>query len=130
MHRYRVCRLVILGCFSCGAFAQGWSPTQPPFTASQQALQDAFSKLKSGTHPVTILLEEGRYEYDSEGRQTSRYRIIFKLLTKAGAEDWSTIERPWAPWEEERPSIRARVIAKDGVVHELDQKNNRRRTSA
>ena len=71
---------------------------------------------------MTILLEEGRYEYDSEGRQTFRYRIIFKLLTKAGAEDWSTIERPWAPWEEERPSIRARVIAKDGVVHELDQK--------
>lgn len=32
------------------------------------------------------------------------------------------IERAWSPWKELRPSIAARVIAKDGTVHELDPK--------
>jgi len=115
-------KLAIPGLLACAAFGQGFSPAQPPFSASPQALREAFAKMEAGAHPVTILLEEARYEYDSDGRQTLRYRMIFKVLTKAGAENWAIIERTWAPWKEERPSIRARVIAKDGAVHELDPK--------
>jgi hypothetical protein len=43
-------------------------------------------------------------------------------LTKAGAENYSMIEVRWAPWQEERPVIKARVIAPDGTIHELDSK--------
>jgi hypothetical protein len=107
---------------ACIGFGQSYSPEQPSFSASPQALQEAFAKLPAGAHPVTILLEEGRYEYDSDGRQTLRYRTIFKVLTKAGAENWAIVERNWAPWKEQRPSIRAQVVAKDGTVHELDPK--------
>ena len=104
------------------AFGQEYSPAQPPFSATPQALLAACAKLEPGSHPATVLLEEGRFDYDSAGRQTFRYRMIFKVLTKTGGEDWAMIERTWAPWKEERPQIHARVIAKDGSVHELDQK--------
>src|SRR5262249_17316513 len=81
-----------------------------------------FSKMAPGKHPVLVLLDEGNYEFDAQGRQTVRYRSIFKALTRAGADNWAMIERNWAPWQEERPVIRARVIARDGAVHELDPK--------
>jgi tetratricopeptide (TPR) repeat protein/transglutaminase-like putative cysteine protease len=106
----------------CLASGQEFSPAQPSFSASPQALQDEFAKVERGSHPAIILLEQGDYEYDAQGRQTLRYRMIFKVLTKAGAENWAMVERTWGPWEEERPLIRARVITKDGSVHELDPK--------
>jgi len=113
---------LVAALLSYAAFAQEFSPTTAPFSASPQALQRAFTDLQAGSNPVTILLEEGRFEYDSESRLTFRYRMIFKVWTKAAVEDWSMIERTWAPWEESRPIIRARVIAKDGSVRQLDPK--------
>jgi tetratricopeptide (TPR) repeat protein/transglutaminase-like putative cysteine protease len=119
---HTVYKLLMPALFCCVASAQDFSPSQPPFTASLQALQHAFSNLQVETNPVTILLEEGRFEYDSEGRQTFRYRMIFKIWSKSAVENWSIIERTWAPWEEKRPSIKARVIAADSTIHELDEK--------
>jgi hypothetical protein len=107
---------------ACSIFGQDVPTAQPLFSASPTALQQAFSKLQAGTHPVTILLEDWRYEYDSAGMQTFHYRMIFKVTTKAAAENWAMIERTWAPWKEQRPSVAARVISKDGTVHELDPK--------
>jgi tetratricopeptide (TPR) repeat protein/transglutaminase-like putative cysteine protease len=112
--------VTVLFCSLAGA--QDYSPSQPPFSASPDALQKAFSKLEAGSNPATVLLEEARYEFDAQGRRTSRERMIFKVWTKAGAENWAMIERSWAPWLEERPTVRARVITPDGAVHELDPK--------
>src|SRR5437899_1210899 len=95
--------------FICVASGQGFSPSQPPFSSSPQALREAFSGIEPGQHPALVLLEEVRYEFDAEGRQTVRYRTIFKALTRTGAENWAMIERTWAPWQEDRPTIRARV---------------------
>ncbi|HJZ99369.1 MAG TPA: DUF3857 domain-containing protein [Candidatus Solibacter sp.] len=112
--------VTVLFCSLAGA--QDYSPSQPPFSASPDALQKAFSKLEAGSNPATVLLEEARYEFDAQGRRTSRERMIFKVWTKTGAENWAMIERSWAPWLEERPTVRARVITPDGAVHELDPK--------
>jgi hypothetical protein len=104
--------------------AQGERPVweQPAFSASPQALQQAFSGMEAGSNPVTVLLEEGRFEYDSAGRLTHLYRTIFKVWTKEGASAWAMAEQGWAPWVEDRPVVRARVIGPDGTVHELDPK--------
>jgi len=95
----------------------------PPFSASPQQLQEAFKDLhvKEGTE-VVVLLEDGQFSFDAQGARTFRYRTIFKALTKEAAEGWATIERTWAPWHEQRPQIRARVVTPDGSVRELDQK--------
>jgi hypothetical protein len=123
MRRYTTfhfCALLFLVLRRAGG--QDFSPDQPPFTTSPNALQNAFSKVDPGKHPIVILLQEGRYEFDAEGRGTVHFRTIFKAITKTAATDWAMIEHTWAPWQEERPAIRARVIAKDGSVHELDPK--------
>src|SRR5580698_6533751 len=122
MPEYTVVRFGTPVLLACAMFGQSPSSAQAPFSASPAVLQEAFTHVEGGTNPVTVLLEEGRFEYDAAGRETYRYRMIFKVLTKTGAEGWSTIERTWAPWQQERPSIKARVIARDGTVHELDPK--------
>jgi transglutaminase-like putative cysteine protease/tetratricopeptide (TPR) repeat protein len=121
MPEYTVVKFFTPVFFACTMFGQSPS-AQAPFSASPVALQEAFTHVEGGTNPVAVLLEEGRFEYDAAGRETYRYRMIFKVLNKTGAEGWATIERTWAPWQQERPSIRARVIAKDGTAHELDPK--------
>jgi transglutaminase-like putative cysteine protease/tetratricopeptide (TPR) repeat protein len=93
-----------------------------PFSASPEALKRAFDEVKPGTEEATVLYEEARYDYDASGLRTLHHRTIVKTLTKAGGEGWSTLESTWAPWEDERPVLRARVISSDGTVREIDPK--------
>lgn len=95
---------------------------QPPFSAAPAELQKAFEGLRADDHSVTVLLEEGRYEFETAEKYTYRLRKIFKTWTKAGAEGWAMVEHTWAPWEEERPVIKARVISQSGAAHQLDPK--------
>ena len=96
---------------------------QPPFSVSPQALVEAFEGVKAPADaPVTILLEEGRFAFAANHALTLHYRLIFKALTRTGADNWAMIQRSWAPWHEMKPEIHARVITADGLVHELDPK--------
>jgi tetratricopeptide (TPR) repeat protein/transglutaminase-like putative cysteine protease len=92
-----------------------------PFTAEPAALLRAAHALSppQGSE-VDILLEEGSYAYDAEGRETSTYRVLYRVLTPEGARGWATIGTPWSPWFEERPVLEARVITPDGKAHTLD----------
>jgi transglutaminase-like putative cysteine protease/predicted Zn-dependent protease len=92
-----------------------------PFSAEPASLLRAAHALAppQGTE-VDILLEEGSYAYDAEGRETSTYRVLYRVLTPEGARGWATIGTPWSPWFEERPVIEARVITPDGKAHTLD----------
>jgi transglutaminase-like putative cysteine protease/tetratricopeptide (TPR) repeat protein len=78
--------------------------------------------LDAGSNAATVLLEDDRFDFDAPNRYTYHHRIIFKVWTKNGAQEWSTVQQSWAPWQEERPKVRARVITPDGIAHELDQK--------
>jgi tetratricopeptide (TPR) repeat protein/transglutaminase-like putative cysteine protease len=93
---------------------------QPAFSASPKALLSAFDGTKADDQAVTVLLEENLYDFDGSSRFTGRHRMIFKVWNKAGAEGWAMVRRNWSPWEQERPTVRARVIAPDGTVHEFD----------
>ena len=68
---------------------------------------------------VIVLLDEGTFSFDEEGRCSSRYRLTYRVLTPAGVENWDTVAAGWAPWYEERPILRARVVTPDGAEHHL-----------
>ena len=104
------------------SFEQDFSPERPSFSAGPEALRKAFSGITADTNDVTVLLDEERFEFDDPSRFTYHRRLIFKVWTKAGAESWAMVQHNWAPWLGERPVVRARVIAPDGTIRELDPK--------
>ena len=71
---------------------------------------------------VLFLDDEEILVFDTEGRAVRSRYFLYKVLTQRGAEDWATVSSGWEPWREERPSLRARVITPDSVVHLLDEK--------
>ena len=71
---------------------------------------------------VSVLVDEATYDFDADGGSVRAYYSVFKVLSAKGAEDWAQATVGWEPWNGERPTIRARVIAADYSVHELDQK--------
>ena len=70
-----------------------------------------------------ILLDEGSFSFDSNGRCRTRYRMVYRILTEAGLEEFSSMAAEWSPWHEERPILRARVITPDGAEHFLSPEN-------
>jgi tetratricopeptide (TPR) repeat protein/transglutaminase-like putative cysteine protease len=71
--------------------------------------------------PAIVLLEEGNFSIDIEGRCISRYRLAYRILNRTGVEEWSSIAAGWNPWYQERPLVRARVVTPDGIGHVLSQ---------
>jgi tetratricopeptide (TPR) repeat protein/transglutaminase-like putative cysteine protease len=70
-----------------------------------------------------VLLDEGSFSFDDDGRCLSRYRMVYRILTEAGLEEWASMAAEWSPWYEERPLLRARVVTPDGVEHILSPEN-------
>lgn len=71
---------------------------------------------------VLVLSDEHSFVYEEDGRRTSTRRQVYRVISAAGAEAWADVTYEWQPWHQERPLIRARVITKDGAVHNLDPK--------
>ena len=71
---------------------------------------------------VVALLEEHSYSIDKQGLATSTTRHVYHVRQREAVEYWSSIEREYQPWSEERPEIRARVISAGGTVRTLDPK--------
>jgi len=93
----------------------------PDFSVDPKTLYEAISAVPvpDGSN-VVELVEDESYTFDDSGRMNHVGRIIYKVLTQKGAEDWDSLSVSWEPWHEARPVIRARVIAPDFSVHELD----------
>lgn len=93
------------------------------FAADGATLNKAASGVnpKPGTN-VVILDEEDNYVFDADGKTVHTHYLAYKVLTQKGAESWDAISLSWQPWHEERPSVRARVITPDNVIHPLEPK--------
>lgn len=112
--------LALAGALLAGRSALAAEPLDaPPFTLGAAALR-ALAPAPDEAHPVTVLLDEVTFTVDVAGRCETRYRVVFAAATQASAESWASLEHDWAPWYEERPAIRARVLTKDGREHLLD----------
>ncbi len=71
---------------------------------------------------VVVLLDEKRFVFDDLGRSSRTEKLVYRILTPKGVDELDSVQVLWAPWYQERPSIRVRVITPDFAVHILDQK--------
>src|SRR5204863_1395953 len=73
-----------------------------------------------GADSALVLLEEGRYSFVAVRRITRSYRLVSRLTSSEGVEDWSRLETGFAPFHQARPQVKARVISPSGDEHWLD----------
>jgi transglutaminase-like putative cysteine protease/tetratricopeptide (TPR) repeat protein len=96
----------------------------PYASVDPKALYEAASAVEAPDGAdVAILSDDQSYSFDEQGRIVHVSHFIYKVLTQKGAEGWDALAEGWEPWNEERPEIRARVIAPDFTVHSLDPKS-------
>ncbi len=95
----------------------------PRFAAEATKTNETAAKasVRPGTD-VVVLDEESSYVFDADGKSVRTEYLVYKVLTQNGAEGWDAISVQWEPWHAERPTLRARVITPDNVVHTLDAK--------
>jgi tetratricopeptide (TPR) repeat protein len=111
--------LAVAGASAASAAPAPWDGK--PFSAAPADLLAAAGAVPAPAGVgVVMLLEEGRYTFDADGRLTWSYRQIYRIVTQEGVDGWGDIGASWSPWYEERPTLRARVITADGVAHDLD----------
>ncbi len=97
--------------------------SKPAFAASPVELLELAKACDYdlGSADVEILLDEGRFSIDLEGKTTAISRQIYRCLTRDAFDQYGVVQASWSPWYQDRPSIRARVITPGGEVHTLDQ---------
>ena len=99
----------------------GTQPATAHFPADASALYQNVSQVTPPADADVLVLEdEDTYVFDADGRALHSQYLLYKVLTQRGADQWSDISFTWEPWHEERPTLRARVITPDIVVHPLD----------
>ncbi len=98
--------------------------THSPMKASTKQLKALFPDGKpiDPKADAEIGVKNTVVTFDSDGRRTTTYHRIVKVMTTDGVSRHAAVGTTWRPWHEERPTITARVIAPDGAVHTLDPK--------
>ncbi len=117
--------LVSLFCLVSAAFAvndsQPWAGSH--FSANAAAFYEAASTISTPPgEDVVVIREEESHVFEADGRCTTTYYMVYKVITQRGAEAWADASLRWEPWHEERPTLRARVITPDKEEHVLDSK--------
>ena len=96
---------------------------QPHFSTDAVALYQRVSQLTPPAASDVFFIDfEETLVFDADGRVNRSWYVLYKVLTKKGAEGEASVSFSWEPWRQERPSLRARVITSDNVVHILDEK--------
>jgi tetratricopeptide (TPR) repeat protein len=94
----------------------------PAFSLSPAEAIAAAAELKgSEGDDAVFALESESYSFQPDGTAVYTCRAVYKLLLKKGVDQRDTVSCSYQPWRQEKPSIRARVIGKDGTVYDLDQ---------
>ena len=91
-----------------------------PFSAEPKALLAAAEAVPAGESAVVVLLDEASHHFDAKGGSVMTQRIVYRIAAESAIDTWGSINAPWAPWYQERPTLQARVVTKDGTVHQLD----------
>lgn len=94
-----------------------------PFSASAAEMAKAAAALPAPADrdaDVEVLLEETSYAFDDSGARDSTTRVVFRVLTRTGAEQWATVGAEWSPWLEDKPEVKARVISSGGLERSFD----------
>lgn len=115
----RICAALFLAVLAFPLLAdEPWAGV--PMSADPQAVLAAAEKIPAGESAAVILLDEERHTFDANGRDVHEQHIVYRIVADAAIDMFGSVNAPWAPWYQERPTIQARVITKDGSVHQLD----------
>lgn len=95
---------------------------KPAFSVPAKEMLAAASTATAKDSDAVILFDDNILRFDAKGKATRSYRMVYKVLTAKGAEDWNRVSMRYQPWRESKPEIRARVVTADGVEHTLDPK--------
>jgi len=103
--------------------AEGPAPWEAEFEGKPAAILAAAANVAPAEgQGAVLLLEEGNFTFDEQGRLTERLRQVVRIVTPAAVDGWSSFETAWAPWYQARPELQARVLTSDGAEHLLDPK--------
>jgi tetratricopeptide (TPR) repeat protein len=91
-----------------------------PLASDPKAVLKAAQSVGNADSEAVVLFEDVEYRLDEEGRCDYRYRLAFRVQTEAAVKNWESVSADWAPWYQNRPELRARVITPDGIEHVLD----------
>jgi tetratricopeptide (TPR) repeat protein len=92
---------------------------KPAFTATPGELLELARVAPTGTWSTAVLREQRDVSYDDRGRATIRWRFVYVVQSRNELDDHA-LATEWHPSYQDRPVIRARVIAPTGAVAELD----------
>jgi tetratricopeptide (TPR) repeat protein len=95
----------------------------PPFSLSATAIRTASAAIRpEKLSDATVLYAETDYRFAQNGALTYTSRMVYRIETPKGVEDWGEISLEWDPWYENPSQLHARVLQTDGNFAELDQK--------
>ncbi len=112
--------VVAVGALARGAHAAPNALDKPAFTATPQELLALGKASPAAGKDVVLLREDNDVSYDDRGRMTVTWRLVFYVATKNGADNWDVLTSTWLPAHQDKPSVRARVIAANGRTQDLD----------
>ena len=100
--------------------ADAWDA--PAFAApARELLESAAAIKRERPTDVVVLLDERSFVFDEQHRVTHTSRLVYRVDSPDGVENWAASTAHWQPWHQARPLIRARVITTDGREHQIDQ---------
>src|SRR5271154_4355003 len=113
--------LLAMGTTRCFAADSAAPWAIPRFSDDTTALYKAASGVTAPPgSEISVLDDEDSYVFEADGRSVHTRYILYRVLTQNDVGEWSEVSVDWEPWHEDRPTVRARVITPDGVVHLLD----------
>lgn len=93
------------------------------FAMTATAMRDAAAAVPADkTADVTVLFEETDYKFNAQHMLAFTRRVVYRVESHAGLENWSEISMDWDPWHQNPSQLHARVLQPDGSFVELDQK--------
>src|SRR4051812_19834878 len=100
--RFGIHRLLSFLLLVSAAFAQSqqnrpWD--SPAFTATPQTLLEAASGVVADKSDDSIvLLQEDHYTFDAQGRAVHTHRVVGKIVTAGGVDQWKNLSAQYEPW--------------------------------
>jgi tetratricopeptide (TPR) repeat protein len=115
----KLCVLALFLSSSLAFATQPWEGTA--LSADPQAIRQAAAAIPPpASANADVLFHQHRYHFEKDGRRTETQQLVYRVDTAAAVDDWSSTSVTWAPWYQQRPTIRVRVINPDGTAHSLD----------
>lgn len=112
----RVLTLCLLG---TPAFAAG-PPDAAPFEASGADWLAYAADIDDPKDGVEVLMIDVQATFDEAHRLTTTWRYVYRIDDPEEMTGWTAVSWSWAPWHQDKPELKARVLAPDGTEAWLD----------